>query len=273
MKKQVVLLLIAFLALNIQAQKLKGNKIVTIEERELDPFYGVLVSGNLKVNIAQKESGKVIIETDENLHEAIETRVVDGILEVELIQKIYRKKVLNISINVTNEIEYIETRDKATLTGTSEIRTDSLSLLAKGNSKMNLSISTEKLLVNGQDRSTMRLNVENHADLDINLVNHAEVFMQVTSEAVFVDISNDSSLRINGNANDLMIFSIDNSNFKGKDFLVDFAKIDATNKSDTTVNVAKELSISAVDKSEIYIYGEPVYFIDKFIDKAILYRK
>ena len=87
-----LILFILFSFQNVNAQKLKGNKIVTIVDRELESFHSIIVSDKLEVNLIPSRNSGVSIETDENLHVAIGTEISAGVLSISLDQKIQRKK-------------------------------------------------------------------------------------------------------------------------------------------------------------------------------------
>ncbi len=274
MKKIILALFVSLFFLQYgTAQKLKGNKVVTLENRDVGAFHSILVKGKVAVFVTPNAEGIVSVETDENLHDAVKTEVVDGVLEVYVAQKITRKKLLEISIGITDSIQQIELRDRASVVGMAEIQANSLSLVVSDNAAVEMTLNTENLSVLGHDRAKLNLIVTNEAQLDIVLDGHSYTEMQISSEKTNARITEDASLRISGNCTDLIVTAKDNVDFKGQGLLVAYASVKATDKSNTTVNVSKELSISSENKAKIYVYDNPTFFLDKFIDKSTLYKK
>ena len=274
MKKIILVLFVSLFFLQYgTAQKLKGNKVVTLENREVGAFHSILVKGKIDVFVTPNAKGVVSVETDENLHDAVKTEVVDGVLEIYIAQKITRKKLLEISIGITDSIQQIELRDRASVVGMAEIQANSLSLVVSDNATIEMTLNTESLTVLGHDRAKLNLIVTNEAQLDVLLDGHSYAEMQISTEKINAKINEDASLKITGNCTDLIVAAKDNGDFKGQRLLAAYASVKALDKSNTTVNVSKELSISAENKAKIYVYDNPTFFLDKFIDKSTLFKK
>ena len=79
MKKHFLylILLIPILSFGQKAEKIKGNKNVTIQETKIDSFTVISIGENFKINLLQGEP-MVKIEADENLHDVIEFNVDDS---------------------------------------------------------------------------------------------------------------------------------------------------------------------------------------------------
>ncbi len=274
MKKSLLVLFVSLLFIqNSTAQKLKGNKVVTLENRAVDSFHSILVKGKIDVFVTPNAKGVVSVETDENLHDAVKTEVVDGVLEIYIAQKILRKKLLEISVGITDSIQQIELRDRASIVGMAELQVNSLNLLLSDNTVIEMAINTGNLTVVGHDRSKLNLIVNAAAQLDVLLDGHSYTEIQISTEKINAKVSEDASLKISGNCTDLLVTAKDNGDFKGQGLLAAYASVKTADKSNTTVNVSKELSISAENKSKINVYDNPAFFLDKFIDKATLYKK
>ena len=121
-------------------EKLKGNKIVINQDRDLDDFNAIEVSDNIDVILSQSNNQSVSVEADKNLMDAISTEVNNGTLSVRLTQRISRKKALVIYITVNEELEEITGKDKADIRGKSRLNFNTLTLNGLGDSKINLDI-------------------------------------------------------------------------------------------------------------------------------------
>lgn len=255
------------------AQKLKGNKNVTVEHRELDIFNTIIVKNNLKVTLEDSPVNKVRVETDENLQSAVETRVSNEVLEVYLSQEIRSKKTLDIYIGVTDLLQKIETLDNATISSDKDIHTGAIELISEDNSNINLKLISSDISIIGKDKSDLVLNLKADNNIIVNLEQNSAVLMNCSAYKVDIKLSDSSSLKPIGNCKELIISANSNVSMKGKDLLADYAAIESSDRSNIFVNVAKELIISAENMTEIFIYDNPKIFIEKFSDKSSLYKK
>ncbi len=274
MKKVIVLVLASFfLQAGFAQKKLKGNKNVVTQHRDVASFKAILIKDNLNVQISESPNSKVSVETDENLQMAVETRVTDGVLEVYLSQKIGKKKKLNIYIGVTDSIQKIEVRDNARLVGENEIHADDVNLLAQDNATVKMKFRLNQLTATLDDRSDATLEVSARDDLIISLDHSASLKLNTTCDKLSVNLAESSFMKVSGNCKDLEIITNDNGTFKGKDLLTDQAIVQATDRTDTYVNASKKLRVNIENNAELYIYDEPELSIEKFSDKATLFKK
>jgi len=268
----ILLLSLAFIPFS-NAQKLKGNKNVTIEHRELDDFTSILIKNNLNVFLEESPVSKVRVETDENLHSAVETRVNNNVLEVYLSQGIRRKKALNVYIGVTDLLQNIEIKDNASVVGKESIHTGAIELLTEDNSSLEMNLISSDVTIIGKDRSDMKLNLKVDNTISVNLEQNSNVFMQCSAYKIDTKLVDSADLKPMGNCKELIVHASTNASLKAKDLLTDYAAITAIDRSNVFVNVAKELIINAENMTEIYVYDNPKIFIEKFMDKSSLYKK
>jgi len=255
------------------AQKLKGNKNVTIEHRELDDFNSVIIKSNLNVYLEESPVSKVRVETDENLQTAVETRVIDEVLEVYLSQSIRRKKALNIYIGITDLVQKIEINDNASVIGEEDIHTGAIELITEDNSSLEMKLVSSDVTLKGKDRSDMKLTLKVENTIGVDLERNTNVFMQCSAYKVEAKLADSATLRPIGNCQELIVDANTNVSLKGKDLLTEYAAVVAKDRSNIFINVAKELIISSENMAEIYVYDNPKIFIDKFSDKSSLYKK
>jgi hypothetical protein len=273
--KKVILVLVSFFLIQFsQAQdKLKGNKNVTTQHREIDNFNAILIKDNLHVSISESPNSKVSVETDENLQIAVETRVTNGVLEVYLSQPIARKKKLNVVIGVTDSIQKIEVRDNASLIGENEIHCTNMNIVAQDNASLKLKFRLNNLTATIDDRSDATIEASTKDDVIIALDHNADLKLKTTCDKLSVNVSESSLLKASGNCKDLEIISNDNGSFKGKELLTDNATVQATDRSDVYINASKKLVVNIENNAELYIYDNPELIIEKFSDKATLFKK
>lgn len=275
MKKIIFLLTFSlFFISTIDAQeKLKGNKNVITQHREIGFFDAILVKDDLKVFITESPINKVSVETDDNLQVAVETRIADNTLEVYLSNPISRKKKLNIYIGVTDSIHRIEGRDHATIIGENEIHTNNIEVIAHDNATIKMSFRTTNFSATAQDRSDLNCSVSATNAINVSLEQNASFKSQASCEIFTASLSDSASLKPTGNCQEIIVISNDNGSFRGKDMLTDYASIQATDRADVFINASKELIINSENNAAIHIYNNPKIFIEKFVDKSSLHKK
>ena len=255
------------------AQKLKGNKNIITEERNVMDFSSILVKNKLNVFIEESSTNSVHVETDENLQVAIDTRVFDGVLEVYLSQEIKRTNTLNIYIGVTDSIQRIEAQDRANIIGKSVVHTGTIELIAKNYASINLILNSDELIILGRDKSSMELDVAVSKDISVVLEQRSYIKMNASANKINASLTDNTTLKLSGKCKELITTTNANASIKAKDMLTDYADIKATDRSNVYVNVKEEIIINAVEMSEIYIYDDPKIFIDKFTGKSTLYKR
>jgi hypothetical protein len=78
MKKSIVLIALLFvtsLAFSQKKEKVKGSKIVTTEIKKIENFESIEVDDNLEVFLIKGKECGLEIESDDNLHDAIDAVV------------------------------------------------------------------------------------------------------------------------------------------------------------------------------------------------------
>lgn len=274
MKKITIILLLSLLSVNYsQAQKLKGNKNVTIENREIEPFSAIVLRGKIDVTLQESPMGKVTIETDENLQSAVETRVVDAVLEVYLSQEIKYKKALIITIGVTDSIQLIETHDRVRISSENEIHSNSTEIVALGKSSVQLNLRSNSIVLRGEEKSNFNLVLSVKDTLDIFLKSKSSLKMQVNAYKIKASITDSSSINGEGICKEINIDADGSTSFKGKDLLTDYADIKNTGKSNITINAAKELILYSDGSVMTNLYDNPQIIIKKFSGKSTLKKK
>ena len=274
MKKFIIILLLSLLTINYsQAQKLKGNKNVVIENREIQPFNSILLKGKIDIVLQESPISKVSVETDENLQSAVETRVIDNVLEVYLSQEIKYKKALNITIGVTDSIQRIEARDRVKITNENEIHTNATEIIALGNASIQLNLRSKSLSIIGEEKSKFDLVVSVKDTINIDLKTRSSLTLQSNSYKIKANLTDSSSLKYEGICKEITLSTDGNASVKGKDLLTDYAYINATGKSNVTVNTSKELTLYSDGSVTVNLYDNPQIYIDKFGGKSILRKR
>ncbi|MET2986176.1 GIN domain-containing protein [Aureibaculum conchae] len=269
----IVLVTMVLFPLNMSAQdKLKGNKIVTTENRYIEGFSKIETHDKIEVIITQGMEQSVTVEADENLHVAVYTEVRDSTLIIDLTKRITRKKELRVLVTIDQYIDEIITKDKSEITSSGTLKFDHLTINAEDDSKLTLDFQASKLVLNNNESANAKLTV-NADDVFINADKSGKAKINLSCNIVEATIQGGSTTDISGGCSELYVNAEDRSNFKGESLESNDIIVEATDNADVQINAKKEVIISAADGAEVYIFNNPKITIEKFTDKAILRKK
>ena len=272
MKKQLFLLLfIPFLSFSQKAEKIRGNKDVTIKETKVDSFSTINIGGKFKINLIEGEP-KVKIETDDNLHEVIEFSVNDAVLSFGINKRIISKKTLNITVYYPDILNSIETSNDAELNSLSTLSLENLILNTGGSSKVNLDIKTSTFNFTNHNKSRAQLNVIADSSIVI-LKENSKLKGTLKSPHVNVSMIDRASSSANFESDSLNLNISNRASFISKDLISKNCIVTTQENSKATINVSNELTITANGNSTIYIYNDPKIIIKDFTDTATLNKR
>jgi len=267
-----VILFFFFTFISFSQEKIKGNKIVTIIETDVNDFNKIIVGEKFNITLVKSDRPTVEIETDENLHDVIQFDVKDYTLTFKTTSKITSKKKLNIRVKYAQELLSIETKEDSDLSAVSTIMSDTLVLKTYGNSKASFYLESQKFkLINGE-KSKVALNIKSsfiHLDLNEN----SKIEALIISDSLQVNLNRSATAEIEGDINYLNISAINSSNFKGKNLSAKTCDVLVQDTSDISIQVTESLTIEATEKSKLSLYGNPKIIINKFTDTAQLNKK
>ena len=158
MKKYTILflvLLVSTLALAQKKEKIKGSKIVTIEQKEIGDFDTIEISDNLEVYLERGEKCELKIEADDNLHDIINIDLTAKTLRINSSKIATNYKKFSIRITYTNELKMISSKDEAVINAIQEIQLNDFSIQSFDDSKLFLNVNTKNFILEsdaGRDR-------------------------------------------------------------------------------------------------------------------------
>lgn len=253
-------------------EKIKGSRVVTIEQTYVDEFSKIVIGDNLSVEIVYNSKTSVEIEADDNLHEVIKSEVTNGILNFETTQQITGSKKLQITVNYSNKLNEIEVNNDAEVRSLSTLEIENLTLKTTGNAKAYLNIRSKTFTFNATDKSRSRLNiVTDNAELVIN--DNSKIEALYTANNFKADLYQRADLAIDGNVKSAQLRVDSSSSFKGKNLTIETCSISVEGRSTAVVNVSKSITIEATDNSEVYLYGNSAITVNKFLGSAKLLKK
>ena len=269
----VILLLFIIIPLNICAQeKLKGNRIVVTEGRNISDFNKIEISDNIDVIITHASDKSVSVETDENLQFAVFTEVKDEVLTIKLSKKIIKKKVLKIYISIDDFIDEINIYDRAEVRSDGTLNLDQIVINAEGDSKVVMDIKSAVFSLNNNESANVNLTV-NADKAVINSNKNGKAKINIEAENIEILCQGNSTTELVGNSVDLMVNAENKSNLKASMLECDDVTVNASDTSDIHINAKNSIKISLINSAEVYIYNDPEITVKKFSDKAILRKK
>lgn len=171
MKKQLFTFFLIAALSSISAQgwsteKIKGNGKIVTQNREIEAFKNLNVSGSFEVSFSKELDNTLRIKGDENILDNIITEVREGTLQIKTKKKVYLKlsngriKVtlphtalqgitLSGSGKVTNEYPFESTKFESNLSGSGKIKinlsADKVKLNVSGSGKIEIQGKTKNL--------------------------------------------------------------------------------------------------------------------------------
>jgi hypothetical protein len=271
--KRAVIVLLFMMPLYMASQeKLKGNKIVVTENREISPFEKIVIKDKIDVEIIQGNETFVKVETDENIQFAVLTEVKGNTLTISLSHKITRRKLLKVYISVNDLINEISTSDRADITSNGILNFDRLTINAAGDSEITMNVKCSQFTLNNLESANLNLSVNtDEGIITTNKTGRAKINLK--SEKMEIFSKGNSTTELTGTTTELIVHAENKSNLKAEGLESDEITVTASDNSDIHVNAKNSIIISAINSAEIYIYNKPKISIDKFIDKAILRKK
>ncbi|SDB45718.1 Putative auto-transporter adhesin, head GIN domain [Flavobacteriaceae bacterium MAR_2010_188] len=274
-KSLIILLFIVVLPMLVKAQdddKIKGNRDVTIEQTYIDAFNKIIVGEEFSVEIIYNAKPSIQVETDSNLHEYIEFAVVDSVLTFKSTSRITSSRKMNITVNYSNKLKEIETKDDAEIRSLTSLELGNTLLKTSGTSKAYLNIKANKFNFQALDKSRIRLNVTANESV-FDATDNVKLEALVNSPKFTVNLHQRATADIEGTATDVILKTDNNSKFDGKNFTTKTCNLISEVDSEVYIEVTSAINISASGTSQIYLYNNPTITMERFIDGVKLQKK
>lgn len=254
------------------ADKIKGDRNVTIKQTYIDNFHSIIVDGDFSIEVVYNSKPSVNIEADDNLHDVIQFNVVDGVLTFTETIRITSKKKLNITVNYGDTLSSIETRGDGEIRSLTSMELGDVNLTTADDSRAYLNINAKTFNYKSSGKSKTRLNLTAE-NTKIELSDNSKLDALINSKVADFDLYLRSDAVIEGSANS-SVFRMDNStNFEGSKFDIKIADVSLEDNSDLTISATESITIAASGNSEVYLFGPAAITITKFEDTAKLQKK
>ncbi|MES2574880.1 MAG: DUF2807 domain-containing protein [Bacteroidota bacterium] len=272
-KALFLLLLVTSFTLAQKSEKVKGSKIVTIEEKEIGNFTSLEIGDGIEIHLEKGEKNTLKIEADDNLHEAIAFDLSAAKLQISTSRTITSFKKLIVRVTYTDELKLITVKDNVNLNAIQEIQLDDITIKSFDNTKLYLNVNSKKFTLQSDNSSKTELNLKSENAI-IQLSKNATLKALITSPDLKCDLYQKAKATIEGDiTNNGMIRLDNNSVLTANNLTVKKAQLIAEGYSDCSINVNGNLVLDASGNSEIQLYGEQKIEMKKFADNTILRKK
>lgn len=273
MKKSPLLLLLLLMTLSVTAQtKIKGNRIVTTEERSLDYFTKLEVNDKIKLVLKQSNSNNLVLEADENLHDVLDADIKNSTLILSLNKRITRSKRFNLTVFV-EDLDQIILNDDSEVHAPEELDVFNIDIVLNDKGDLELeNLKTQLLSLETNERTKSDLRVRTDS-LIVNSKASSRVKLDIISEGSSFNYSDNASIEVAGKTTSLSLNASNNAGFKGAEFVADSILINAIDKSDSYVNAREIIVIEAKDRAKVYLFNKPEISLKTFEDNASLLKR
>jgi hypothetical protein len=275
MKKYTTLLLvllISTLALAQKKEKIKGSKIVTIEQKEIGNFEAIEISDNLEVYLDRGEKCELKIEADDNLHDIITIDLTAKTLRINTSKTATTYKKLIVRITYTNELKMLTSKGEAIINAIQEIQLNDIAIKSFDDSKLFLNVNTKNFALQSDNDSKTELNLKAEK-ATIELSKNATLKALITTTDLKCDMYQKSIANLEGDLTNANIRLDNNAKFLGNNLAIANAQLAAEGYSNCSINVNTTISIDAVENAEIELYGDQKIEMLRFADNAVLSKK
>lgn len=275
MKKFTLLFIVIIcsnFALAQKKEKAKGSKVVTIEKHEIGSFDQVEIEDNLEVFMSKGDKCAIEVETDDNLHAAIDYKVYGSVLRVNTNKEVSSYKKLEIRITYTDSLKLIMVKHEAKLNLTPLMELNNITIKTFDFSKTLANVNSPNFTLLANDKSKIELNLKGQ-DSFVEMSKNAEIKALISSNKLKFDMYQKSNAVIQGDVNEMKLRLDNNAKYEGKLLATKIMNLTTEGFTDCVVNTNGSLSITALGKSEVTIFGDPKIELKKFGDDATLYKK
>lgn len=275
MKKYSVLILLLFataLSLAQKKERIKGSKIVTIEQKEIGNFETIEISDNLEVYLDRGEKCELKIEADDNLQDIITIDLSAKTLRINTSKKAINYKKLIVRITYTNELNRVTSKDEAIINAIQEIQLNDIAIQSFDDSKLFLNVNTKNFALQSDHNSKVELNLKSEI-ASIELSKNTTLKALITATDLKCDMYQKAIANLEGDVTNANIRLDNNAKFLGNNLVIMNAQLVAESYSNCSVNVNTAIIVDAAENAEIELYGDQKIEMKRFADNAILSKK
>lgn len=273
--KKIITLIILFISVLTFAQKkekVKGSKIVKLEQKQVGDFESLEVEDNLEVFLVKGNECALEVEADDNLIEFVEFKITGKNLRVSTSRDISSYKKLSVRVTYNSKFNLVSAKDETNITALSDVTLDNITFKSYDYAKLFLNAKTKNFTLMANDKSKVELNLKSEKTA-IDVSKSAYVKALISSGEMRFDMYQKSSADVEGDVIDLKLRLDNNTDFTGKKLTAKTALVETTAYSKTSINISGNATIDASGSSEIELFGEPKIDIKRFTESAMIKKR
>ncbi|MDN3676873.1 DUF2807 domain-containing protein [Flavobacterium paronense] len=268
----LIFLLLTVLTFAQKKEKVKGSKIVKLEQKQVNDFESLEVEDNLEIFLIKGNESGIEIEADDNLIEFVEYKLTGKNLRISTSRDISSYKKLSVRVTYTDKFNMLIAKDETNVTALSDVALDNVTFKSYDYSKLFLNAKTKNFTLMANDKSKVELNLKSEKTA-VDVSKSAYVKALISSGEMKFDMYQKSSADVEGDILDLKLRLDNNTDFTGKKLTAKNALVETSGYAKTSINISNIATINASGNSEIELYGEPVKIDVKHLTDSAELRK
>ena len=275
MKKNILLfalLLTCSVLFSQKNEKLKGSKIVTLEQKEVEDFEAIEISDDIDVFLVKGEKCSLEIEADDNLHDAMGINVDGSTLRLMRVKKISSYKKFSVRIIYTDKLKSIFGKNDSKITALADISLEDIRIKLTDDCKFFGNIKSKIVSIDASEKSKAEVNIKSEKST-ISFSKNTDLKALISTNDLVVDMYQKAEAVLEGDAIDFKLRMDNNSKVDAKKLTAQHLNLVMDSYTKSSVNALNTISIEAAGKSEIQLYGDQKIEMKRFVDNATLYKK
>jgi hypothetical protein len=276
MKKILLLLFTLLFTVFTFAQKkekIKGSKIVTVTQKEIETFDSLEVEDNIEIFLIKGAAASLEIEADDNLHDVIVSEVNGTTLRLYTNKNVTSSKKFSVRVTYTENLKSITAKNEVILNSLADLQLENITIKNLDYSKSYLNVKSANFTLIMNDKTETQLNYQGDT-ITIELSKNAELKALIAAgQSAKIDLYQKTTAEIEGDAAQATVRVDNNATFTGKKFTAKSMQLTAEGYTTCNVNAAETITIAASGKAEIELFGKPKIEVTNFADSAVIYKK
>lgn len=266
------LLLLSHVVMSQQKEKLKGSKIVTVSQKEVEEFEQLEVADNLEIFLIKGDKSSIEIEADDNLHQTIEVVSAGKSLRLSSNRAISGAKKYAVRVTYTDQFKMLTAKGEANITALADLNLPHFTFKIHDNVRLYANVNAKVFNLLADDKSKTELNLKSE-ETSIELSKNAQIKALIASTQMKFDMYQKTKAEIEGDAIDVRLRMDNFAEFIGVKLSTKNTELVTEGNAECSIHVDNKLLLDAKGKSEIDLYGEQKIEVKNFLDSAVLRKK
>lgn len=215
-----IVLVISVVSCQMQLGSIEGNGVIETREKPVGRFSKLEISGAFKVKIIPAEEHKILIETDENIHEYIRVEEDDNRVRIKLRNNVSIKPTKGVKITI-----YMQDVNKIELAGSVDLKSEGL--------------------------------LEHPEKIDLAMAGSADADIAVKTPEMKISIGGSGKVIAEGETRELKVSIAGSGDLKAENLLSEEVDISIAGSGSARVYASIGLKVSVAGSGNVYYAGNP----------------